>query len=174
MKAFDRKELIFIEAQKRLDECKSIISDRTYKNFINLIKISFDPKHEFLLFLGSGINKSIKCNNYLGLLWEELLENLINKNNPKEFWKTMKKSKNPSSPYAKEIFAIILFAVSVGALLSLLSFNAADPSFSHYRSQPSEIHNWLGVVGSFTADLLLQSVGLGSFLVVVFLFLFVL
>ncbi len=84
----------------------------------------------------------------------------------------MKKNKSPSPRLAKEILAITVFALGLGLLLSLISYNAADPSFSVYSTQPQKIHNWLGVVGSYAADLLLQAFGLASFLVVTVIFLF--
>ena len=81
----------------------------------------------------------------------------------------MRKSSNHSSPLVKEILSIVVFTIGLGILLSLLSYNAADQSFSVYHSSPKKIHNLLGVVGSFTADFFLQAFGLASFLLVAFL-----
>lgn len=81
--------------------------------------------------------------------------------------------KNPRhypSPLIREIFSIVLFTITLGMTLSLISYDAADPSFSLYNTQFSGITNWLGVVGSYTADILLQVLGIVSFFLVLLLF----
>jgi len=81
-----------------------------------------------------------------------------------------KKQPQPPSPLAKELTAIILFTVGLGIGLSLVSYHAGDPSFSLYTSESRHIKNFLGVVGSYTADLLLQAIGWASFFLVAILF----
>ncbi len=64
----------------------------------------------------------------------------------------------------------LLFAFSVLVWLSLLSYNAQDPSWntSATRSDPS---NWIGLFGSHVADITLQSLGLAAFTLPLFLLL---
>ena len=50
--------------------------------------------------------------------------------------------------------------------MSLVTFDPGDPSLSPYSSSKArEIHNWMGVVGSYMAGLLFQGFGLPSFLI---------
>ncbi|MCL4781687.1 MAG: DNA translocase FtsK [Bryobacterales bacterium] len=64
----------------------------------------------------------------------------------------------------------LLFAFSVLVWLSLLSYNAQDPSWNSAapRSDPS---NWIGLFGSHIADITLQSFGLAAFTLPLFLLL---
>jgi DNA segregation ATPase FtsK/SpoIIIE, S-DNA-T family len=54
--------------------------------------------------------------------------------------------------------ALLLGAASL--LLSLLSYSPSDPSFNVATAAAPA--NWLGTLGAYTADMLLQSVGLGA------------
>jgi S-DNA-T family DNA segregation ATPase FtsK/SpoIIIE len=56
--------------------------------------------------------------------------------------------------------AIILAALAW--TLALASYNALDPSFNT-ASPPATPHNWLGLFGSYTADLARQAIGLAAF-----------
>ncbi len=64
--------------------------------------------------------------------------------------------------------ALLLVAIAVG--LSLFTYDSSDPSLNTASSVQDEvIRNWLGTTGSYMADLLRQTFGLGSyFLVVIF------
>jgi hypothetical protein len=63
----------------------------------------------------------------------------------------------------------ILLAGAVGSALSLLTWNAADPSLTHAASGP--IRNGLGAVGAIASDLIMQLVGLaGVFMVLPLVF----
>jgi S-DNA-T family DNA segregation ATPase FtsK/SpoIIIE len=77
-----------------------------------------------------------------------------------------------------EIIGILLIAVGVFLFLSLVSYHPMDPSFFSYTSSKvKEIHNWMGIVGSYLSGLLFQGFGFPSFLVslvpVVFAFSFI-
>jgi DNA segregation ATPase FtsK/SpoIIIE, S-DNA-T family len=59
-----------------------------------------------------------------------------------------------------------LLAAALFVSLSLVSYNAADPSFN--RAAEGEASNWAGMPGAYIADSLLQFLGMASVLVVVF------
>ncbi len=70
-----------------------------------------------------------------------------------------------------EFVGLLLVTVAVLVGLSLVSFDAGDPSFNISRSprldaQPA---NLIGVVGSYAADLLFQMIGYAGFMLPVFL-----
>ncbi len=83
----------------------------------------------------------------------------------------MRKTQRPS-PLKKEIVALFFFTFSLIMLLSLISYNPTDPSFSFYQTSRQKIHNLLGVTGAYLSDLMLQVFGLGSFLLVLIFFQF--
>ncbi len=67
-----------------------------------------------------------------------------------------------------EMGGIILFAVAAALWISLLTYSSNDPSLNTAANTGVEtIHNWLGRLGSYTGDLLQQSFGLGSYLLVI-------
>src|SRR4030043_927100 len=77
-----------------------------------------------------------------------------------------------------EIIGILLIAAGVFLFLSLVSYHPMDPSFFSYTSsRVKEIHNWMGIVGSYLSGLLFLGFGFPSFLVslvlVVFAFSFI-
>ncbi|NWG02372.1 MAG: DNA translocase FtsK 4TM domain-containing protein, partial [Syntrophaceae bacterium] len=77
-----------------------------------------------------------------------------------------------------EIIGILLIAVGVFLFLSLVSYHPMDPSFFSYTSSKvKEIHNWMGIVGSYLSSLLFQGFGFPSFLIsfvlVIFAFSFI-
>ncbi len=68
---------------------------------------------------------------------------------------------------------LVGFLMGISALLlflSLVSYSPLDPSWNSASGLTGShvARNWIGVVGAFTADLLLQFFGLGAFLLVVF------
>jgi S-DNA-T family DNA segregation ATPase FtsK/SpoIIIE len=66
----------------------------------------------------------------------------------------------------REIIGIVLVAVGIFLFVSLVTFDPTDPSlFSYSSSKAREIHNWMGVVGSYMAGFLFQGFGLPSFLI---------
>ncbi|MBM4297869.1 MAG: DNA translocase FtsK, partial [Deltaproteobacteria bacterium] len=69
----------------------------------------------------------------------------------------------------REIWGVIIGLTALLIALSLISFNVNDRSFNT-PSGALSTHNWGGFVGAFLADLLLQGLGLSSYLLPVFLF----
>ena len=62
-----------------------------------------------------------------------------------------------------ELVGLILLASSILLLISLTSYSPEDPNFIFPEN--AEIKNLLGIKGSFTADILYQSIGLISLLI---------
>ena len=62
----------------------------------------------------------------------------------------------------KEILGILLFFLVIFTLISLLSYNHADPSI-HNAGAQGPVHNLFGTMGSQTAGLLVGLWGLGAF-----------
>jgi S-DNA-T family DNA segregation ATPase FtsK/SpoIIIE len=60
---------------------------------------------------------------------------------------------------------LVLLLVSLLLLLSLTTYHAADPSLNTAAdtAAPHAIQNWIGLLGAWLSDLLLQSLGLTSF-----------
>ncbi len=61
----------------------------------------------------------------------------------------------------KELGGILLFFLVVLTLISLLTYNAADPSLNHAGGARA-VHNYFGPLGAYTAGLLLFVFGLGA------------
>ena len=62
-----------------------------------------------------------------------------------------------------ELVGLILLGLSILLLISLISYSPEDPNFIFPKN--AEIKNLLGIKGSFTADILYQSIGLISLLI---------
>ncbi|MCC7259640.1 MAG: DNA translocase FtsK 4TM domain-containing protein [Alphaproteobacteria bacterium] len=60
-----------------------------------------------------------------------------------------------------ELAGIAMLAVAMFFALALASYNSSDPSFN--RAYDGDIANWMGAPGAWLSDLLLQVLGLGSF-----------
>lgn len=83
-----------------------------------------------------------------------------------------KKTKPGLLPEAMRIFmarrvvdgiAALLAGAGVFLMLSFASYDRADPAWNVASSAPGAgLHNWMGRPGAFTADLLLQTLGLGA------------
>jgi S-DNA-T family DNA segregation ATPase FtsK/SpoIIIE len=66
----------------------------------------------------------------------------------------------------REIIGILLVSGGIFIFLSLVSYSPVDPSFFSYTSpKVTDIHNWMGIVGSYVSSLLLQGFGFPSFLI---------
>lgn len=65
-----------------------------------------------------------------------------------------------------EIIGLSLATVAILALLSLLSYHPTDPSFNWMGSENlnPKAQNFIGIAGSYTADLLIQTFGFAAFL----------
>lgn len=76
---------------------------------------------------------------------------------------------NVKHKYSREIIALILFAAGLLVLLSLITYSAADPSFS-VSGLSGTVRNAIGIIGSFLSDALLKLFGICSYLIPAFLF----
>lgn len=65
---------------------------------------------------------------------------------------------------ARPLLGAVLCVVAVYSLVSLISYSNSDPSWNFASSEGAAVQNWGGTVGSWFADLMLQSFGLVSFL----------
>src|SRR5215813_5393838 len=65
-----------------------------------------------------------------------------------------------------ELVGFLLFAAAVLLFLALVSYSPLDNSWNTAATAPasSPAHNWIGVVGAMTSDLMLQGVGITIFL----------
>ncbi|UCH23881.1 MAG: DNA translocase FtsK 4TM domain-containing protein [Deltaproteobacteria bacterium] len=70
----------------------------------------------------------------------------------------------------KEIIGIFLFFLVILTLISLLSYNPADPSILNARA-PGKIHNLFGALGAQLSGILIGLFGLGAFWIPVLLLL---
>lgn len=75
----------------------------------------------------------------------------------------------------KEVFGILLFSLGLFFLFSLVTHNAADPSWNTFRSALSQkqsltVSNWTGPVGAYVSDLMLQVFGFSAFFIPLGLF----
>ena len=68
----------------------------------------------------------------------------------------------------REIWAVVIALTGLLIAISLVSYSVNDRSFNT-PSGAVDTHNWGGFLGAFLADLLLQGLGLTSYLVPVFL-----
>ncbi len=66
-------------------------------------------------------------------------------------------------------FGLCLCAFSFVLILSLITFNSADPSFNSASTQ-DYVSNWMGSFGSHISDLLFQLIGLSSFFLCLIIF----
>lgn len=66
------------------------------------------------------------------------------------------------NPRLREMLGFLLALAALGVLLSLVSFSPTDPS-SNLATSATRASNWMGLPGSYVADLLLQALGLMGF-----------
>jgi S-DNA-T family DNA segregation ATPase FtsK/SpoIIIE len=72
--------------------------------------------------------------------------------------------------FGYEIVGILLAGLATFLFLSLISYSPTDPSFFSYTSgKVREVHNWMGIVGSYISGLLFQGFGFPSFLIPILL-----
>ena len=67
----------------------------------------------------------------------------------------------------KRIFGILILAISIYLTTSLISWNPYDPSVNNYND--NVVTNLLGASGAIISDLMLQFLGLGSFILITLL-----
>ncbi len=68
-------------------------------------------------------------------------------------------SATTSHSRADEMIGVLVLSFSLGLLLSLISYDPGDPAWN-VESPRDQVANWIGPVGAYVADLLLQSLGL--------------
>ena len=68
----------------------------------------------------------------------------------------------------REIWGVVIALTALLIAISLVSYSVNDRSFNT-PSGAVNTHNWGGFLGAFLADLLLQGLGLSSYLVPIFL-----
>ena len=66
--------------------------------------------------------------------------------------------------HLKEVFFFISLAMSVYFVISLLSYQPADPAWSHSGMENTTIQNWGGLVGAWFADISLSLCGYFAYL----------
>lgn len=66
-----------------------------------------------------------------------------------------------------KLMGLFLFTLPLLVYISLLSYNANDPSFNKVVSENVSVANWLGRFGSYSADFVLSSFGL-AFIIYLF------
>jgi len=78
--------------------------------------------------------------------------------------------KGASEPLGKkvmrELVGVVLLAATVFAVVSLVSYSHADPSFNQYLASGNKVHvhNYGGIIGAYFADGIIQFSGSSSFL----------
>ncbi len=68
-----------------------------------------------------------------------------------------------------ELVGILLLFLAVITILSLLSYDARDPTWFYRLPASRPVSNWVGRVGAILAEAMLQTLGLASFLIPLFL-----
>ncbi len=70
-----------------------------------------------------------------------------------------------------ELIGILLFATAVLMILAMASYSPLDRSLNTAANPPigRPAHNWIGLVGAYSADLMLQAMGVIAFLLPVML-----
>src|SRR5438309_11336504 len=71
-----------------------------------------------------------------------------------------------SNKRLNELIGFLFFVSAILLFLALASYSPLDPSLNTASNPPagSPAHNWIGVVGALSSDLLLQFMGIAAFL----------
>lgn len=77
-------------------------------------------------------------------------------------------NKKPENTFPVQILGLFMGFVAIFLLLSLISYSPTDPSFSHLENTKN-IHNWMGIVGSYISDGLYIVFGITAFIIPLFL-----
>jgi len=75
--------------------------------------------------------------------------------------------KNPPHIDQQRVIALGLGALGLFLILSLVSYSANDPGFSH-ATKTEQISNWMGLVGAYIADGMIMLLGLGAAAIPIF------
>lgn len=63
----------------------------------------------------------------------------------------------------REVYGLSLMALAIALVLAMASYTDTDPSLN--RASSHDVQNWLGVYGAIAADIIVQYIGIGAFLV---------
>src|SRR5437588_5334028 len=63
-----------------------------------------------------------------------------------------------------ELIGFLLLVCATLLLLALVSYSPLDPSLNTAAAGGHSVHNWIGVVGAWFADLMLQALGISAML----------
>src|SRR4051794_23108539 len=71
-----------------------------------------------------------------------------------------------ASKRLNELVGFLLFVCATLLFLALVSYNPVDPSLNTAADPPAgrPAHNWIGLAGAYSSDLLLQGLGAVAFL----------
>ncbi|HWA95438.1 MAG TPA: DNA translocase FtsK [Terracidiphilus sp.] len=81
--------------------------------------------------------------------------------------KTISIAPSPTRKHALNVFlGVVLALVSVLLFLALATYHPADPSLNTSTDAitPHQVHNWVGLFGASLSDILLQFIGITSFI----------
>jgi S-DNA-T family DNA segregation ATPase FtsK/SpoIIIE len=78
-------------------------------------------------------------------------------------------AKKDALDYGKDVLAVLLLVIATFVVLCLISYNPADPALNS-MSNIKQIKNLGGVVGAYTADILLTVFGISAYVVAILLF----
>ena len=79
--------------------------------------------------------------------------------------------KQTDNKRVREIKGVVCLALAVFLLLCLISYHPQDPSFTRFVAEGRATHNFIGPVGSYTADSFIRLLGISSlFLPLIFFF----
>lgn len=67
------------------------------------------------------------------------------------------------SKRGREILGVVFLALAIFLSLCIISYNSADPSFTHYATNKGGVHNLCGSVGSYASNILMNFLGTGAF-----------
>src|SRR4051812_491839 len=66
--------------------------------------------------------------------------------------------------YLNDVLALSVLAISILLFLSLVSYTSSDPSFNSTGfGGGNKTHNWIGPVGAYLSDLLIQWIGVSAY-----------
>ncbi len=80
------------------------------------------------------------------------------------------KAENKTSKLKRELTGVLLIFLGVFIVIALASYHPRDPSLNRAGTVAETVNNHLGLIGSYTADLLYQGFGIASFLFALFFF----
>ncbi|RKX97391.1 MAG: hypothetical protein DRP55_09040, partial [Spirochaetes bacterium] len=67
--------------------------------------------------------------------------------------------------FKNEILAIFSIGIALFFLLSIVSYSPHDPSWGSAKYPANNVNNFLGIIGAWTADITLGSLGVSSILI---------